>query len=377
MRPSQRKLLIVIGALVVLAALVYRSRAAATLGGFDWRRLGEAVREARWSLLLLSFIAIYACYWFRAWRWTRLTRHVGYASTWSVFQDTVMGFTAIFLLGRAGEPVRPLLIARRERLPAASMFGIYVVERVFDVATTVVFTSLSLVFLPDLLRARQAGGQGAGASSSYLPLLQKAGFVFLIGLLVAVLLLAYLRATDGGWVVRATSGWRGQAGWRGTAAGILAGFLEGLQAIRSWGDLGMGLVLTAAHWVLVLLIYYWVPLSFGRSLAAFDVRAAVLTLACTLLGSAVQLPGVGGGSQAGSFGALRYFLAVAMEPAAAVSLMLWLITFCGCAVLGIPLLLREGLSLGELRRIAKERSGQERPRGEAATGKTGEWKRRP
>jgi hypothetical protein len=377
MRASQRKLLILLGALLVVAALLYRSRGAVSLEGFDWRRLGAVVRGARLSLLLLSFVAIYACYWFRAWRWTRLTLHVGYAGTWSVFQDTVMGFTSIFLLGRAGEPVRPLLIARRERLPAASMFGIYVVERVFDVAVTVALTGLGLVFLPDLLRERAAGAHAAlGSSPSYLPLMQKAGFFFLLGLLAAIVLLAYLRATEGGWLARLTHGWKGEPGWHGLAAGIVAGFLEGLQALRTWGDLGMGLVLTTAHWLLVLLIYYWVPLSLGGGLADFDLRRAVLTLACTLLGSALQLPGVGGGSQAGSFVALTLFLGIAKEPAAAASLLLWLITFCGCAVAGIPLLLREGLSLGELRRIAKRSAEKPATLGEPAGGNSGKRKGR-
>ena len=286
-------------------------------------------------------------------------------------------FAAIFLLGRAGEPVRPLLIARRERLPAASMFGIYVVERVFDVASAVAFTALGLVFLPDLFRERQIYAlSGQGSSATYLLLLQKAGFVFLVGLLAAVLVLAYLRATDGGWLAHAMGAWRGQAGWRGTAARLFGGFLDGLQALRTWGDLGTGVVLTAAHWALILAIYYWVPLSFEGSVGAFDLRAAVLTLACTLLGSALQLPGVGGGSQVGSFVALTFFLGVAKEPAAATSIVLWLITFCGCAPVGIPLLVREGMSLGELRRIARRRSGDPELRPEAATGKTGEWKRK-
>ncbi len=376
MRTSQRKFLILLGAFIVVGALLYSSRGAVLAQGFNWSDFRKAIRGARWDLLLLSFVAIYFCYWFRAWRWTRLARHVGYASTASVFQATVMGFTAIFLLGRAGEPIRPLLIARRDRLPAASMFGIYVVERVFDVAVTVGFTALSLVFLPDLLHARQKAAFGGASSASYLPFLQKAGFFFLLALLLGVLLLVYLRAADGGRLAHVVRGWRGAMGWRGRAAGIFAGFLEGLQALRTWGDLGMGVLLTAAHWFLVLLIYYWVPLSFGNSLGWFDLRASVLTLACTLLGSAVQLPAVGGGSQAGSFGALTFFLGVAPEPAAAMSIVLWLITFCGCAPLGIPLLVREGMSLGELRRIARRSAGEAEPRPEAATGKTGEWKRK-
>jgi hypothetical protein len=52
---------------------------------------------------------------------------------------------------------------------------------------------------------------------------------------------------------------------------------------------------------------------------------------------------------------MTLFLGVENEPAMAAAVMLWLITFAGCSIAGIPLLMREGMSLGELRRIAQEK----------------------
>ena len=40
------------------------------------------------------------------------------------------------------------------------------------------------------------------------------------------------------------------------------------------------------------------------------------------------------------------------EPAAVTSIMLWLITFASCCIVGLPLLLREGWSMGELKQMA-------------------------
>ena len=62
-----------------------------------------------------------------------------------VYSATVMGFAAMFILGRAGEPVRPLLLARKSRLPVASMFGIWALERIFDFGAAVALASLSLL----------------------------------------------------------------------------------------------------------------------------------------------------------------------------------------------------------------------------------------
>ncbi len=65
-----------------------------------------------------------------------------------IYRSTIIGFAAVFVLGRAGEPVRPLLIARKEKMPVSSMFGIYVLERLFDVCATAVLAGISLLFSP-------------------------------------------------------------------------------------------------------------------------------------------------------------------------------------------------------------------------------------
>jgi len=354
MSRSLRKTLLLILALMVIAALLYGLRGSIHYRGFSWSKLGDAIRGARLDLLILSLVAIYVCYWLRGVRWKQLSRHVGPMGLWSVYAATLMGFLAIVLFGRAGEPVRPLLIARREQLSVSAMFGIYVVERVFDIAITILMTGWTLVYLPDLLREREST-DGTLNSASMLPLLQKAGFVLFAGLAVATIFLVYLSVTRGGVLGKAMVRWHHAPGWRKTAAKIFAGFLEGLQALRTWSDLATATALTAAHWALVLAIYIWVPQSFGGRLGTFNLRDAVVTLSCTMLGSTLQLPGIGGGSWVGSFLAMTLFLGVASEPAMAAAVTLWLITFTGCSIVGIPLLLREGMSFGELRRIAKEK----------------------
>ena len=354
MRASLRKTIFLLVALAVVGFLLYHFRSG--MGGkfFSWERFSSAVRHARLSLLVISVAAIYFCYFLRAVRWVRFSRYLGSMNLRRVYEATLMGFAAIFLLGRAGEPVRPLLIARRENLPVSSMFGIYVIERVFDILATVIFASLSLVFLPALLAEHGSGG------GTFLSLLQKGGAVLLVALLAAVGFLFYLRATEGGVVKRALEGWKLRTGWRARVAGLFGGFLEGLQAVRTMGDLGVAAGVSAVHWMLILLIYHWVPASFGGQLAALDLRAAVLVLACTMLGSTIQVPGIGGGSQAACYLAFHQLLGVDSEPALAAALMLWLVTFTSCSLVGIPLLIHEGMSFGELRRIAgKERAAEE------------------
>jgi hypothetical protein len=106
------------------------------------------------------------------------------------------------------------------------------------------------------------------------------------------------------------------------------------------------------HWGLIVLIYVLVIRSFGGALEQFTFSGGMLVLAFTMLGSLVQLPGVGGGAQLASFIALTQIFHIDQEPAAAAAVVTWLITFAGACLVGLPLLIHEGLTVGELRRLA-------------------------
>ena len=343
---SLRKLLLAALLLVVLGVLVYRSRGAINLRDFSWERFLDAVGEAHGGLLLASLGAIYAGYALRALRWMRFSRYLGRPSFWSLYSSTIIGFTTIFLLGRAGEPVRPLLIARKDRLPVSSMFGIYVLERVFDGASTVVLAGIGLLAI-----RRMAATDGS--HSGFFSAARAGGLALMAGLLAAIIFLVYFRLGGAAALERRMVGWRAAAGWKRRFAGLFTGFSEGLQAIRTLPDLLAAVGYSAAHWFAVALIYVWVPHSFGGRLAEIDFSDAMLVLAFTLLGSTVQLPGIGGGSQLASFLAFTVVFGVEKEPAAAASIMLWLVTFAASSLVGVPLLIREGWSMGELRRLAR------------------------
>jgi uncharacterized protein (TIRG00374 family) len=348
MRFSSRKVLIIILAVAVLGILIYRSRAAIRLEGFSWDKLGSSVRHADVPLLLLALLGIQVCFALRALRWTRFSRYFARATYAKIFASTVIGFSAIFLLGRAGEPIRPLLIARKENISVSSEFGIYVLERMFDMASTVVLAAIALLAVPRLA--------SAGEGNPLLAAARTTGIVLLAGLVLGVAFLVYFRLHGAARLERRMEAWRAHAatGWRQRVAGLVGGFSQGLQAIRTFNDFLFAAGISAVHWTLIAVIYYLVGRSFGGRLAELGLSDAVLVLAFTMAGSTVQLPGVGGGSQLASFLAYTVILGVDKEPAAAASIVLWLITFAGATVLGIPLLIKEGWSMGDLRRMARD-----------------------
>ena len=128
MRSSWWKLLILLAALLAVASAIYRFGGTLHGASFSGTKLWLAVRGANPYLLLISLLAIYACYALRALRWGVFQQNLGASNFWPIYEMTLGGFAAVFLLGRAGEPLRPLLLARKEKLPVADMYGIYALE---------------------------------------------------------------------------------------------------------------------------------------------------------------------------------------------------------------------------------------------------------
>jgi uncharacterized protein (TIRG00374 family) len=346
MQTSSRKLLVVLIGLLLLGFVVYRSSGMLHLGDFSGTRLLQAVRNANPFLLLLSIFAIYGCYAIRALRWKVFQQNLGPSHFATIYGLTLAGFSAVFLLGRAGEPVRPLLLARKEKLPVSGMFGIYVLERLFDLASAALIAAIGLLLF-------KTNAHSGGATSKLEVAARTTGLLFSVGVVGAVAFLVYLRLHGTALLECRLQEWVKARGWRATVAGVLLGFAHGVQAIRTWKDLTLSIAYSVAHWLLVLLVYLWVSHSFGGALGRIGMGDAMLVMAFTLVGSTVQLPGVGGGSQVASFLAYTAIFGVEGEPAAAASMVMWLITFAACSLVGVPLLIHEGFSLGKLREMAE------------------------
>jgi uncharacterized protein (TIRG00374 family) len=348
MRGRLRRILIALLILTGVVALAYHSRHKIHLADFTWRRFIDSVSQANVFLLLVCLVGIYGCYAIRAVRWQRFCKYVGPTNFWNIYSGTLIGFASIFIFGRAGEPVRPLILARKDRLPVASLFGIFFLERFCDFAAAAVLACLALLVFPNQL-------SDAGADMNWVGSARSGGWLLLAAMIALIALLTVYRMHGAAILDRVLARWHTAGGFRSRFASAVTGISEGLQAIRTVSDLVNAVFYTAVHWVLATLIYLGVAKAFGEAFLHSDMNfsGAMLLLAVTLVGSVLQLPGVGGGAQIASFVALTRIFGVEQEPAAAISVVLWLITFAGSTLGGIPLLIHEGLSMGELRQLAR------------------------
>src|SRR3989304_3309225 len=103
----------------------------------------------------------------RAVRWQGLLAPIGLVSFGNAFRTTIIGFGASFLLpARAGEVIRPYLLARREGFSATAAFATIIFERVLDlVSVTLLLGVFVALFDPGmadrhrlLYNAVQVGG---------------------------------------------------------------------------------------------------------------------------------------------------------------------------------------------------------------------------
>ena len=348
MRGRLRRILIAVIILAGLVLLAYQSRHKIHLADFTWKTFIESVNQANKPLLLVCLIGIFGCYALRAVRWQRFCKYLGPTSFRNTYAATLMGFASIFVLGRPGEPVRPLLLARKDRLPVAGMFGIYFLERFCDFAAAAALACLTLLVFPNRL-------SDAGADMNWVARARHGAWLLFAGMAGLTAVLVYYRVHGAGAVDRNLERWRATGGFRARLASALSGISEGLQAIRTFSDLWAAIAYTAIHWVLVVLIYLGIAQSFSSAFVHSDMNfwGAMLLLAVTLVGSVLQLPGIGGGAQLASIVALTAIFGVAEEPAIAIAVVLWIVTFASCTVVGIPLLIHEGMSFGELRQMAR------------------------
>jgi uncharacterized protein (TIRG00374 family) len=352
MRSSSRKLLFVLIAIAVIGFVIYRSSSLLHSGDF-FANLLIAVRKANPAMLALSVAAIYACYAIRALRWQVLQRNLGPSRFWQIYAMTLAGFAAVLALGRPGEPVRVLLLSRKEKLPVEDLVGIYIVERILDTASALVISAIALLLI-------NSGSGVSKTAGKFVPAFQAAGGLMGVAVLGAIAFLVYIRLHGRKVLERRLAPWHAAGSWKPRVARVLVGFARGVQTIRTWGDLALATVYSAVHWILVLVVYLWVIRAFGGGLAAFRVGDAMLVMAFSLVGSIVQFPGIGGGSQLASILVFTRVFGIEPELATAASIVIWLVTFAACAVVGLPILLHQGFSLAKLKEMAEQEREQER-----------------
>lgn len=310
----------------------------------DLGRVLDAVRTARPDLLVLALVLTMTTYVVRTERWQYLLEPLGPTRFGVVFRATVIGFAASSLLPvRAGELVRPYLLARREGLSVTATLATIVVERVLDLIAILLLLGLYLVAFDPGMASRDSALYAA---------------IRLGGLAMAPVALVSLVSLVVMFVLAGHPEWLGTlvdrvgavlpARLAGALARIVKMFASGLGVLRRPGRVLASLAWSIVLWLIICAETWAVARAFQIDMSF---PGSWLMLALLVVGVAVPTPGaVGGFHEAFRLGATAFF-AADNDAAIGAAIVLHVTSFVPVTILGIWFALRDGLNLQRITQV--------------------------
>ena len=304
------------------------------------------VRHARVDLLFAGLVLVASTYWVRVIRWQHLLAPVGPTRFRTAFRTTVIGFAALSILpARAGDVLRPYMLAKREGLSPPATFATVVLERVLDVVAVV---ALLAVFVwgfanpsdlpPRLARPVIVSAAVAAAAS------------------VALMALMWLLASHPERVGRLV--YAGARVLPHRIADRLAEFARlfsgGFAAARTPGSLLMAFLWSFPVWLTISAQAWVVTRAFGIEM---PFTGSFLVQALLVIGVAVPTPGgVGSFHEAYRWGTTTFFHAP-NDAAVAAAIVVHAISFIPVVLVGILFMAQDGLSVHRLQDLSAEARG--------------------
>lgn len=308
------------------------------------------VQSARGDMLLAGLGCVALTYLVRAIRWQCLLRPLGQTAFRNTFRTTMIGFAALALLpARAGDVLRPYMLARREGLRAPATFATVVMERVLD-----------LVAVLGLLATYVWGMADAKSIPAHLmvPVKMSAAIAGLAALILLVLM----------WVLASHPERIGRLVF--AAARVLPHriadklaqfatlFSGGFAAARRPGTLLLGLFWSFPLWMAIAGETWTVTRAFDIDMSF---GGSFLLQALLVIGVAVPTPGaVGGYHEAYRLGVTNFFGA-SEDAAVAAAIVVWAISYLPVVLVGVLFMIQDGLSVGQLQELAGEARDKELP----------------
>ena len=315
----------------------------------DWIEVRQALSTADPLLLVIAILIICLAYLVRAFRWGTLLKPLGAARLADLFVATTIGFSAVFLIGRAGEVVRPVVLPMRDPRvrPGAALVTI-LIERIYDfVAVALVFALNLIWFKPPLAlevsfsRVRLVGLGLLGATV--------VGIAFLIWFRKnSTKLLDVLNRLFARWSFFPQR-------LAKAIASILEQLSSALRVLVNARELAETVGWTALLWLGIASANLLVLRAFHLDVGMAE---TIFVLGWSLLGSLVPTPGGAAGAFHAATAAGLLFLGVRKETAAALSIVLHLVDFGPAVLFGLFYFIRGDLSISRLRTLISPASAE-------------------
>ena len=143
MKLDKKKIIFIVGILIsIICSWLFARK-------IEWSQLSVALKDAKYIYIIPTLILIFVSHYLRAVRWSALIAPIKRVSVLNLFSATMIGFMANCVLpARIGEIIRPVMVAKKEKVKVTASFATVVMERIFDMLGIIVFASLLFFFLP-------------------------------------------------------------------------------------------------------------------------------------------------------------------------------------------------------------------------------------
>lgn len=298
----------------------------------DWSTVWTELQKARlWPIVAVTGIW-FLHFWIRSFRWHFLLPSETKVPTRILFDATMLGSFATFILPlRAGEFVRPLFLTQHSKYSFSSSFVSIVIERFFDLCAVLLIFGTSTFFVPGLPDWTQKGAIALGTLAGGI-------FVFIV---LSALLPNQIRM-----LITVMLGWAPT--W---ISKFFFDLIDGAKVVKSPMNLLAVIFFTACLWASCVWTFYEFMdvLSIPKDFWLSTVTMALIALAV----AAPSAPGFLGVYQVATIAAFSRY-GISVETATAYSLLNHAHQFVIFILYGIYVLFRYGVSFSELKRASED-----------------------
>jgi glycosyltransferase 2 family protein len=318
------------------------------------------VKAANWEQLGLALALLIGTYFIRTLRWRTLLEPMARPPLKALFRATMIGFSALFLMGRAAEMImRPAALSIKERVHPSASYATVMIERVFDMVMVVLFFAINLVFFEYNEREHDADAM------RLFGWIKVTGALLLIAAVAGVYGLSVFRKRRESALATVEKKLkRLPAKVAQAILSLLHHISEGLAVLHDARSLTITLSYTALLWLMVATAHLLVVRAFGVHYDQVPFTGAVFVMGLSMLGSVVPTPGGATGPFHIATAASLAFLGVDQDVAKSIAIILHPLIFAPATLFGMFYVAREGLSLGRLKHLAERQADDEVIQGE-------------
>ena len=309
----------------------------------NWQEVRVSLRRADPILLAASGLIICFGYLLRAVRWQVLLEPITPSSFRELFATTTVGFAAIFLIGRAGEIIRPMWLPMRDHRvrPSAALVTLGL-ERIFDLAALVCFFAANLLwFTPP------NGREGEFVNIKIVGYLMLGAVFAGFGLLIL-----YQRHSPAfiEWSTSFTDRPYVPRRLRRIVLSLLKQLSSALRILRDWREIFWVTFWTILLWLAISVPTFLVLLAFDLPITFSD---SLFIMGFAVVSSVVPTPGGAAGAFHTATAASLIFLMpdLRYEDAAAVSIAMHLVYFAPAIVFGLYYFAHGDISIERFRNL--------------------------